>query len=588
MNLKPLFISLLFLVFQQDNKDILSTARMHFENGDLHNAELAINKIHPSELKSASLAKYHYLFAEIKEALNKEEAAYAHYLKSKELYIELDSIDKAMSINLRLSYLVDAQENNPNKHNHYLDEYFAYATNKKNPQLLSKGYIALGNSLISSEDYDEALKSYKKAYHYNKTIADPNIASAVNNNIANLYNEVFNKPDSALYYLNLDLDYLKKENNPDDLYHNYLNQASSYYHKQDYKTAILFLKKADSLPLKAYAIKSKQYIYEGFKEVYAGLNDFENAYKYSLLAKKFADSANVLDQNIAISDIQTKYQTKEKEVENLQLKEKITNKNILLYTFIGLLLVSSVIGWLVIKNSRRKQKILEQEKLIEQQKLEKALKDYELSSIDMMLEGQEKERQRIANDLHDNLGSMLATLKLNFENLKLRKNELREEETKLYERTDELIEEAYQKVRRLAHAKNAGVLANEGLIPALIKLAEKISIPGKLNIEVIPFGFNERIENSLEITIFRMVQELATNIIKHSKATEATIHLTRHEDNINIIVEDNGIGLKQEDISAADGMGITSIQRKCEQLGGTMTIDSTPGKGTTIIIDIPV
>src|SRR5690606_9614438 len=223
------------------------------------------------------------------------------------------------------------------------------------------------------------------------------------------------------------------------------------------------------------------------------------------------------------------------------LKNKNKKNKALLYIFIGLLIFSLAIGFLIVKNARKKEKISRQEKLIEQQKLEKALKEYELNSIDMMLEGQEKERQRIANDLHDNLGSMLATLKMNFEHLKLRKNELRDEETKLYERTDELIEEAYQKVRRLAHAKNAGVFANEGLIPALKKMAEKISIPGKLQIQVVPFGFTERLENTLEIAIFRMVQELATNIIKHSQATEASVHLTNHDDNINIIIEDNGV-----------------------------------------------
>jgi len=219
--------------------------------------------------------------------------------------------------------------------------------------------------------------------------------------------------------------------------------------------------------------------------------------------------------------------------------------------------------------------------------MEKALKEYELNSIDLMLEGQEKERERIANDLHDNLGSMLATLKLNFENLKLRKNELRDDENRLYERTDELIEEAYQKVRRLAHAKNAGVIANDGLLPAIEKLADRLSIPQKLKIDVVHFGFEGRLENTLEISIFRMVQELATNIIKHAGATEATIHLTHHDDIINLIIEDNGRGFKEDETVTDAGMGLQSIKKKVTQLGGTMEIDSTPFKGTTIIIDIP-
>lgn len=200
----------------------------------------------------------------------------------------------------------------------------------------------------------------------------------------------------------------------------------------------------------------------------------------------------------------------------------------------------------------------------------------------------EIKQQLILNDLHDNLGSMLATLKINFEHLRLHKNDLRDEETKLYDRTDELIEEAYQKVRRLAHAKNAGVFATEGLIPAIRKMAGKISIPGKLDVQVMAVGFKERLENKKEIAIFRMVQELTTNIIKHSGATEAAIQLTNHDDNINIIIEDNGKGFNTTKVAGADGMGLTTIKKKTEQLGGTFTIDSTPRKGTTVIIDLPV
>ncbi len=321
---------------------------------------------------------------------------------------------------------------------------------------------------------------------------------------------------------------------------------------------------------------------------YDSIGDYKNAYRYLMLNKKYADSINIKEQNIAINDLDTKYKTKEKELENTLLKSEVKTSRILIYSIAVILLAILVIAFLMIKNSRRREKISLQEKQIEQQKFEKTLKDYELNSIDMMLEGQEKERQRIANDLHDNLGSMLATLKLNFENLKLRKIELREEENKLYERTDELIEEAYQKVRRIAHAKNAGVFASEGLIPAIKKLAEKISIPGKLQLQVIAFGFKERMENTLEIAIFRTVQELSTNIIKHSQATEATIHMTDHDDNINIIIEDNGVGFDSSKINTADGMGLANIKKKIAQLGGTLEIDSTPGKGTTIIIDIPV
>lgn len=529
-----------------------------------------------------------YLIAKYLDKNNEHDKSYQYYLKAKKQFISIDSINKAISINLEISDLIVGQDNKAADYKMYLNEYIAYAEKTNNILMLAKANASIATHKILTTEVDESLHYFKIALNLNKKVGDKKLQSFIDNNLAVLYNENFNKPDSALYYLKKDLDYLKTTNNVNYICENYVTQAGSYYYLGDHKKAIEYLKKADKLPIKQYVVKTKQYIYEFLSKNYEEINDYQNAYKYLTLNQAYKDSINETEQNIAINDIQTKYKTKEKELENTVLKGTITTNRILLYTFTGLFIASLIIAFLIYKNSKRREKISLQEKLIEQQKLEKALKDYELHSIDLMLEGQEKERQRIANDLHDNLGSMLAALKLNFENLKLRKNELQGEENKLYERTDELIEEAYQKVRRLAHAKNAGVFANEGLIPAIKKLAEKLSIPGKLQIQVIAFGFTERLENALEIAIFRTIQELSTNVIKHSNASEATIHLTNHEDNINIIIEDNGIGFNRTAIKTADGMGLQTIQKKITQLGGTLTIDATPGKGTTIIIDIPI
>jgi len=584
-----LLMNILFVgsLYPQRSKLLLSVEK-EINSGKHRGAVTHLKELNVAKLSTVDKAYYNYLMATGLEKNNEEDKAFPYYLKAKKIYLAIDSIEKAMDINLQMAFLISAQKNTTDNYKQYIEEYIAHAQKLNNTKRLGNGYLQLGILKMDEGRYGESRSIYKKALAYAQEAKDGKLESVINNNLAALYNESLKKPDSALYYFVKDLDYIKQGGNTEDLCYNYINQAASYYYLGNHHKAIEMLELADNLPIKDYTVRTKQYIYEFLYKNYDALGDCNNAYKYLQLNKQFADKISLSEQNIAINDIQTKYHTKEKEVENLKLKSSITRNRILLYTSIGLLLASLIIAFLIFKNARRKEKISSQEKQIEQQKLDKALKDYELNSIDMMLEGQDKERQRIADDLHDNLGSMLAALKLNFENLKLRNSELRDEETKLYERTDELIEEAYQKVRRLAHAKNAGVLANEGLIPALKKLADKISIPGKLQIHVIPFGFDERIENKLEIAIFRMVQELATNIIKHSQASEATVHLTHHEQNINLIIEDNGVGFDPATLGMADGMGLASIKKKAAQLGGSFTIDSTPGKGTTILIDIPV
>jgi signal transduction histidine kinase len=102
-------------------------------------------------------------------------------------------------------------------------------------------------------------------------------------------------------------------------------------------------------------------------------------------------------------------------------------------------------------------------------------------------------------------------------------------------------------------------------------------------------GLDDRLENATEIALFRIIQELITNTIRHANASEANIHLTRHNDYLNIMVEDNGDGFDTNGITLkADGMGIKSIDKRVAFLGGTMNIESERGQGSTVIIEIPL
>jgi signal transduction histidine kinase len=193
----------------------------------------------------------------------------------------------------------------------------------------------------------------------------------------------------------------------------------------------------------------------------------------------------------------------------------------------------------------------------------------------------------MASDLHDSVGATLAAAKLQFNYLKNNKGKLKNED-ELFEKTSVLLDDAYTEIRAMAHLKNSGVIAKNGLLPAVEKLAKNVSATSALTIEVQDFGLDERLENSMEITVFRIIQELVTNIIKHSKASEASISITQHTDLLSIIVEDNGQGFNQKSIHEKDGMGLANIERRVEHLEGSIEVDSTKGKGTTVLIDIPI
>lgn len=368
-----------------------------------------------------------------------------------------------------------------------------------------------------------------------------------------------------------------------ELFGIYGNIGLIYQANKDYKVAKSYFLKADSIELPKYRYIEKVKINEVLSDNSKLSNNWEEALHYMTVMNKYADTLNEYNKAEKINEINIKYQTAEKEKQNLILeKQKTKNQNIAI-ALGGSLALGGIIAFLLVKNTKRKQQLAEQEKEIESQKLATVLKEQELTAIDAMIEGQEKERQRIANDLHDDLGGLMATVKLHFNALKDK------DSPELFDKTNNLIEEAYQKVRSVAHAKNAGVIAKQGLLIAVQNMAEKVSASNKIQIEVLDHGLDNRLENSLELTIFRVIQELITNVIKHAQATEATIHLTNHEESINIMVEDNGKGFNPSQITKINkGMGISSIDKRIEHLNGQLTIESEKNKGTTVIIDIPL
>ncbi len=520
---------------------------------------------------------------------NIEEKALPFYYLSKKQYLALGKKDLAMAINLQIAYSMSCYQYDKKRYQYYIDEYMAYAKTSKNDTLLLNGLVDIASLKINDQEAQESLRLFQKAILLNKKIKNNTIASTIYNNISVLFNEVLHRPDSSLFYLKKNEVLVLARKNNSDIKDNLINQAAAYSHLKQYQKAIEILQKAYKIKQTnfelAYNADINEFLYLNYKD----LKNYKEALLRFELSKQFLDSINEQEQKKIITEIDTKYKTKEKELENLKLKTTIQNNKIIIYSTIGLLFIIIVIGVLYYKNFCKKEKIAAQEKQIETQNYEKKLKDQELLGIDLMLESQEKERQNIANELHDDLGSMLATLKLNFQNLKRQKNEINIQENKLYEKTDTLIEEAYQKIRTISHLKNLGVIGTEGLLVAVNQMAEKMSILGKINFQVFPFGLDQRLENTLEVFIFRMIQELCTNTIKHANATEVNIYLTQDGNNeINIIIEDNGKGFDKNNSVDSEGIGLKSIEKKVEQLGGTFTIDSILTKGTTIVIDLPI
>lgn len=567
---------------QKINKKYLDSL---LRNGQNFMALKEINAVDTLKLKKSELALFHYYTAKCLEAENKNSEAFLSYLKAKKNFLAVGSLDQAMAINLDIAFFLGNDKNNRKKAEKYSNDYLNYALEKNKEVLIAKAYSSLG-TLMMEENPEESLHYFTKAMRYGEKAKDAELLENLYSNLAVLYNEILQKPDSAIIYIDKSIAFSKKNKDNEGICINLINKASCYYYKKDYQKALQLLNEAKQLPISQNSKNTKSYIYEFLALNYSAIGNFEKAYENLNNYIKVQDEFNFNKQNIKISEFNIKYETKEKEIENLMLKAKVQRNQIITYTTLGLLAMAVTLTVFIFLNLTKKKKIAEQAQLIQTQRLEKTLKDRELHDIDLILKSQEIERQKIANELHDNLGSLLATLKLNFQNL----NRFQDfDDKKLFEKTDALLEETYQKVRNISHLKNMGIIGKEGLLLVVKKMAEKMTVINRLKINVIPFGLTQRLSNSTEVTLFRFIQELCTNSIKHSEADEVNIYLTQHSSSlINIMIEDNGKGFDYKTVVKKEGIGLKSIEQKVEQMGGTFTVDSAVAKGTTIIIDLPI
>lgn len=580
----PVSVFLTGFAFSQNiNFDAVTDA---IDTQDFVSADNAFKDIDTSSISTYDKAVWLFYYSDFQFRKDNHDMAYQSVLKSKQLFESIDASSDVSDCNFMIVQILSHQDNlktNNTKINNIIEEEFQKAQKSKDSNALREVYFRLAAQFLDQDNGEEAIKYFNKELDIVKQQKDTLRMAFTLDNIGIVHSAVYNNPDSALYYARQATPIYEHFNDLRALSYNHNNIAQQYKLKKEFDKAIKYYKKADSLPNTSFEAKSKVIFYENMAEAYQQKKDYQNASLYLDKLNKLKDSINDTKQNIAISEIQEKYDNEKLRANNLETEAKRKQTQNIAIGLGGSLVLGSIIGFLLFKNTKRKQKLAEQEKEIDSQKLATVLKEQELTAIDAMIAGQEKERQRIANDLHDDLGGLMATVKLHFNALKDK------DSPELFNKTNALIEEAYQKVRTVAHAKNSGVIAKQGLLKAVEQMAEKISAANKIHIEVLDHGLDNRLENSLELTLFRIIQELITNVIKHANASEATIHLTNHDDSINIMVEDNGKGFNPSQVTKTNkGMGISSIDKRIEHLNGKMTIESEKNKGATVIIDVPL
>lgn len=196
----------------------------------------------------------------------------------------------------------------------------------------------------------------------------------------------------------------------------------------------------------------------------------------------------------------------------------------------------------------------------------------------------ENERKRIAGDLHDSLGPLLSAVKLNISSVEIH---LPEDRT-VMEKTSKYLDEIIGSMRRISHDLLPSTLERKGLVEAIREFVSQVNLKQTINIQL--YIVKEIVvPKEKEIHIFRMIQEIVHNTLKHAQAGNLQIGLSEEAGHLLFLAKDDGKGFdKEKALAGSQGLGLRSLESRCEILNGVLSLESKPGSGTNYFIKIPV
>lgn len=325
---------------------------------------------------------------------------------------------------------------------------------------------------------------------------------------------------------------------------------------------------------------------------YYTIHDSPKAVELMRQAIELKDSLIAENNTKQINILSSIYETgrKQKEITQLQTeKEKqaaeVKQKSLLNRVFVGAILLLLLLVYLAYRSFRSRQKIANQQQALQKLKIAELEKDRQILAIDAMLKGQEEERSRIAKDLHDGLGSVLSGTKLSFANIK--ENLIMNPENAVhFEKSLSMLDNAISDLRKMAHNLMPEALVKFGLNDALRDFCDSIQFSSGLHITYQQFGENRKVDSTAAVFIYRIVQELVNNVIKHAHARRVIVQLTMNPGKIAIVVEDDGKGFYKNGMKHAKGNGIANINYRVQYFNGNLDIVTSPGNGTSVNIEL--
>lgn len=481
---------------------------------------------------------------------------------------------------------------------------------------LGISYANLGTFFEDIGDFSKSKENYIKSNAYAKKINDSIQLIYNNYNLSNLYSNQ-KKIDSAYLFIKKARLYLNKSSNAELNYLVNYGESRILFEKEDYngalekgKQALIYSEKTgnpyykclsnhllgnvffelnNKISAKSYSMKAlalaKDHnnktnlvkVYKQLSDIYKSDGQFVNALEYKELEFELQSELINESQLKNIRSLEIKYETEKKDKEiieqKLELQEQESeiqkqDSQIIYMTGLTLfLLIAALLIWLIFqqKQQRKNQELL-------------ALKrEFQIKSLEALIEGEEKERFRIAKELHDGVNGDLSAIKYKL-------TSMIEMNNKVIKEAITMIDDSCHQVRAISHNLVPPALEKFSLNEATQAYCERMNVTQKESINFQSLGDAFTLSKKAAINIFRIVQELVTNSIKHAKAKEINVQLSFQDHILQVTVEDDGIGFRREDVTS-DGIGLSNIDSRIDYLNATVDFLSNE-KGTSFTFEI--
>ncbi len=445
---------------------------------------------------------------------------------------------------------------------------------------LNRVYATLGQNYTELKVNDSALYYYKLAAAESVKRNDTYAEAAIYGFMVNLYANLGNYKE-MLTVSEKSLKLSKKLQSNQILASSLYNVAYANYFNGNNISAKKNIDEALVLAINDSLTDELKNIYSIFSFITARDGDF----KKSLWAKDKYDSIQqtLLNETVVrtTSELEKKYEVEKKNKLILLQEAKLEKRAFLIKSLIGSTFTLLVVFLSVYITYKNKQKL-------QAQKISEFEKEKQLAATEAVLKGEEQERSRLAKDLHDGLGGMLSGIKFSFQSMKGNLI-MTPENHQTFERSMDMLDSSIKEMRRVAHNMMPESLVRFGLDTALKDYCKSITKSGALQVSYQSIGLeNHNFDQTIAITIYRIIQELISNTLKHGAAKNAIVQVTKSDILLAITVEDDGKGFDTRFLEQAKGIGWINIKNRVDFLKGKLDVTSEIGNGTSVHIEFEI